>query len=96
MAYELWLAAGETAPFHTPRHTAPPAEVAQLELLFADVERALWTVEFFKTRQTENVLRSVRQMVHRAELDERETSLLRAMCIEVVKYFRRITAPPAE
>jgi TrmH family RNA methyltransferase len=90
IAYELWMAAaGEAQPFRDPRHVAPPAPVEQLELLFADTERALWAVDFFKSRQTESVMRTLREIVRRAELDVREANFVRAMAIEVVKFLRR-------
>jgi TrmH family RNA methyltransferase len=90
IAYELWMAAtGEVQPFRDPRHVAPPATVEQLELLFADAERALWAIEFFKSRQSESVMRTMREAARRAELDTREALFLRAMSIEVVKYLRR-------
>lgn len=90
MAYELWMAAeGSVQPFRDPRHVAPPATVEQLELLFGDAERALWSVDFFKSRQTETVMRTIRQLAHRAELDAREAAFLRAVAIEVSKYVRR-------
>lgn len=89
-AYELWMAAtGGAPPFKPPRRAAPPASVEQLELLFADAERALWTVDFFKSRQTEATMRTVRNLIHRAEPDAREATFLRAMCIEVVRFFER-------
>jgi TrmH family RNA methyltransferase len=90
IAYELWMAAtGEEQPFRDPRHVAPPATVELLELLFQDAERALWAVDFFKSRQTESVMRTLRELVRRAELDTREAAFVRAMAIEVVKYIRR-------
>ncbi len=64
--------------------------VEQLERLFADLEHALRTIEFFKTRDAERVLRTVREIIHRTPLDEREVKLLRAMAIEVVKYSERL------
>jgi len=91
LCYELWMAAeGEDQPFRDPRHVAPPASVAALERLFADAERALWAVEFFKSRHSESVMRTLREVVRRAELDEREAGFLRAMSIEVVKYLQRM------
>src|SRR3712207_7801513 len=48
--------------------------VRQLEELFADAEAALWAVEFFKSRQTETVMRTVRELTRRAEPDARERS----------------------
>lgn len=91
MAYELWMAAhGEEQPFKEPRRgVQAPASMQQLELLFADVERALWTIDFFKNRQTESILRTVRALAHRADLDVREANFLRAIAIEVVKAFER-------
>jgi TrmH family RNA methyltransferase len=90
MAYELWMEAeGRTQPFRDPRHVSPPATVEHLELLFADTERALWAVDFFKSRQTETVMRTLREVARRAELDTREATFLRAMAIEVQKFVRR-------
>src|SRR5438874_1192952 len=85
--YELALAGGaEERPFKAPRRAAPPATVEELERLFADVERALAVVEFFKTRDREQIMRTVREVVHRVPLDQREAKLLRAMAIEIGKY----------
>ena len=70
-----------------------PATSAQLEELFADWHRALWAIDFFKTRRSESVMRSFREIVFRADLDGREASLVRAMGIEVVRYLQRVGAP---
>src|SRR5205809_7343486 len=91
MLYELALARGADArPFKTPRRDAPPARVDDLERLFAAVAAAVRVIEFFKTRQAEGQLRTVREVIHRTPLDEREAKLLRAMAIEVVKYGERL------
>jgi TrmH family RNA methyltransferase len=90
MAHELRLAAGgDAVPFKRPRRKAPPATMQELEFLFADWERTLEAIEFFKTRQRDTVMRSLREVVFRGELDQREAKLLRAMGIEVVNYLRR-------
>lgn len=97
MAYELWMAAQGTAQsFRAPRRDAPPAPVELLEKVFEDAEAALWTVDFFKSRQTESVMRTLRELVRRADPDAREAGFLRAMAIEVVKYVRRIGGLPPE
>ncbi len=88
MAYELHVAGGER-PLKRPRRRAPAATAAHLELLFGDAERALDAIEFFKTRNPEYVMRTVRDVAHRTPLDAREAKLLRAMCIEVVRYLQR-------
>jgi len=95
MAYEWWLVAGERAPLKPPRKEAAPATVGQLEDLFTDWHRALWAIDFFKTRRSESVMRSFREIVFRADLDGREASLVRAMGIEVTRYLQRVGAPLA-
>jgi TrmH family RNA methyltransferase len=90
MAYEVWNArGGEALPVKPPRNQADPATSAQLEELFTDWTRALWAIDFFKTRRSESVMRSFREIVFRAELDGRESSLVRAMGIEVIRYLER-------
>lgn len=90
MAYESWIArGGESLPVKPPRNQAAPATSGQLEELFTDWTRALWAIDFFKTRQPENVMRSFREIVFRAAPDGREASLLRAMGIEVVRFLDR-------
>jgi TrmH family RNA methyltransferase len=91
MLYELALARGDEArPVKPPRRRAPAATVAEIERLFADAERALRAIEFFKTRKAETVMRTLRDVAHRVPLDQREAKLLRAMAIEVVKYRERL------
>jgi tRNA (cytidine32/uridine32-2'-O)-methyltransferase len=96
MAYETWNArGGERLPLKPPRREAEPATSEQLETLFADWHRALWAIDFFKTRRSESVMRSLREIVFRASLDGREASLVRAMGIEVARYLQRVGAPLA-
>jgi TrmH family RNA methyltransferase len=96
MAYEIFLArGGESLPLKPHRKQAELATAGQLEELFGDWRRALWAIDFFKTRRSEAVMRSFREIVHRAELDGREAALVRAMGIEVVRYLGRVGAPVA-
>ena len=91
MLYELALARGaEARPFKEPRRTSEPAAAEELERLFADIERALAAIDFFKTRNAEGIMRTMRELAHRTPLDLREVKLLRAMAIEVVKYGERL------
>jgi len=91
MLYELALARGDEArPFKTPRREAGPATAEELERLFADVEAVLARIDFFKTRDRAGIMRTVREVVHRVPLDEREAKLLRAMAIEIGKYHERL------
>jgi tRNA/rRNA methyltransferase len=91
MLYELALARGEEErPFKQPRRPAGAATVEEIERLFEDTERALAAIDFFKIRDREHIMRTVREIVHRVPLDQREAKLLRAMAIEVVKYRERL------
>jgi TrmH family RNA methyltransferase len=91
MLYELALARGdEDRPFKAPRRPAAAASGEEIERLFQDAERALDAVDFFKTRDRTHIMRTVREVVHRVPLDQREAKLLRAMAIEVVKYRERL------
>ena len=88
--YEIHLAvATATRELSPPRKDAPPATSGQYERLFDDIEAALASIEFFKTRQTEHIMRTVRSLAFRARPDAREISLARAMAIEVVRFFER-------
>jgi tRNA/rRNA methyltransferase/tRNA (cytidine32/uridine32-2'-O)-methyltransferase len=92
MLYELALARGaEALPFKTPRRASEPAPADELERLFADIAGALQAIDFFKTRNADGVMRTVREIAHRTPLDLREVKLLRAMAIEVTKYGDRLT-----
>jgi tRNA/rRNA methyltransferase/tRNA (cytidine32/uridine32-2'-O)-methyltransferase len=93
--YELRLAAPEHARVRRPpRKDAPPATTEQFERLFADVERALVAIDFFKTRNEALVLRSFRSLVFRAAPDAREIELLRAIAIEVSRSLERARHRP--
>jgi TrmH family RNA methyltransferase len=90
--YELHLSAGDaTRSLAPPRKDAPPASAEEYEQLFADTERALYAVEFFKTRFHEHIMRTVRTLFYRAAPDSRELALLRAIFIEVIRTIDRIT-----
>src|SRR6266540_1534670 len=90
--YELHLAAADaTRKLAPPRKNAPPATVEQYELLFADVERGLEAIDFFKSLYYEHIMRSLRTIVFRSRPDGRELALLRAVFIEIVRTVDRIS-----
>jgi tRNA/rRNA methyltransferase/tRNA (cytidine32/uridine32-2'-O)-methyltransferase len=94
MAWECWMARiGGEGPLKPPKRRAGTATGEQHERLFADWATMLETIEFFKTRQPDIVMRSIREAIYRAELDGREATLLRAIALEVVRYLAR-TSPP--
>jgi tRNA (cytidine32/uridine32-2'-O)-methyltransferase len=91
VAYELRMAAeGSDQELPKSRRTAPLAGTAELNAMFDDVERSLGVIEFFKKRQPEMIMRTVRAAARRAGLNQREAKLLRAMAIEVRKFIERL------
>jgi TrmH family RNA methyltransferase len=89
--YELHLAAGDaTRRLARPRKLAPPPTNEEHEQTFRDVERALAALDFFKTRNAEHVMRSLRSLTFRAAPDSRELTLVRAMAIEVLRTIDRL------
>ena len=90
--YELHLAAPDaTRTLAPPKKDAPPATSEQYEQLFADAERALTALDFFRTRNPEHVNRTLRSIVSRAAPDSREIRLLRSMAIEVLRTIERVS-----
>jgi tRNA (cytidine32/uridine32-2'-O)-methyltransferase len=91
VAYELRMAAeGSETALPTSRRTAPPATTAELNALFEDVETSLGLIDFFKKRQPEMIMRTVRVAARNARLNQRQAKLFRAMAIEVRKYVQRL------
>ena len=90
MAYECWNAReGNDQNRKPPRRRATQARVEELGHLFQDLERSLWAIDFFKSRNPENVIRSFREILFRADLDSREVRLFRALSLETVHYLSR-------
>ena len=88
--YELHTAAADATRKLAPaRKVADPPTSEKFELLFADARRALAEIAFFKTRNDEHVMRSLRSIIFRAAPDGREVDLLRAMAIEVLRTIER-------
>ncbi len=91
IAYELFLAATGDLPFKVPRRDAVPAAHEELEALFEDAQLTLEAIEFFKSDTVDAIMRTVREVAGRADLDSHEAALLRAMAIEVRNYVARVT-----
>ena len=95
--YELRLAAlADTPPLPRPKRDSAPATPAELDAYFADASRALERIDFYKTRDPESIMRTVRAIARRAQLTSREAKLLRAMAIEVRKVLERIAGAGPE
>ena len=87
--YELHLVADASRTIAPPRKDAPPASADQLQRYFTDADKALAAIDFFRTRNEELVLRSVRSLTYRASPDAREIDLMRSIAIEVMRALDR-------
>lgn len=86
IGYELLLAAGAApSELPRPRRDVSPAGTLQLRALFEQSEAALGAIDFFKGKNPEAIMRTLRAVLRRSELTSREATLLRAMAIETQK-----------
>lgn len=93
--YELHLEAGDATRVLPPaRKETPPPTIEVLEDYYRVMTESLETIEFFKARNAEQVMRSIRAITTRAAPDSRELSLLRAMAYEVINYVARMRGEP--
>lgn len=89
LAYEIFLAAGAAPPFKKPRRASARASRDELKSLVGEVEASLHAIDFFKAHKVTPILRTVREVAARADLDEREAALFKAMAYEVRNYLAR-------
>ena len=95
--YELHLAAGDaTRRLEAPRKQTRPPTGEEIEMSLVDIERGLASLDFFKTRNPEHVMRTVRSLLARSEADARELMLVRAMAIEILRTLGRVERRHAE
>jgi tRNA/rRNA methyltransferase/tRNA (cytidine32/uridine32-2'-O)-methyltransferase len=88
--YELHVQAGDaTKRIAGPKHAAGAPTMLEYEQTFADASASLDAIAYFKTRNPELVMRSVRSLVFRAAPDARELLLLRTAAIEVLRTIER-------
>lgn len=89
LSYELFQRAGRPEPLPTPKRDFALATAQQFEGMLGQIEDTLWSIEFFKSGTSEGIVRTMRGLLHRAELDEREARVLRGVFAEVLKYAER-------
>jgi tRNA/rRNA methyltransferase/tRNA (cytidine32/uridine32-2'-O)-methyltransferase len=90
-AYELHLAAGDaTREVKRHKHHAPLPKHDEWERALGDIDRSLAAISFYRTRNAEHIMRSVRSILNRAAPDSRELTLVRAMHIEVLRTLDRV------
>jgi len=92
MAYEVFLAVdggAEELPKGRRATRAPTQE--ELELTYSAIENGLHSIDFYKAREPAAVMRTLRNVVARANPDLRESKLLRAIGFEMRNHVNRMT-----
>lgn len=94
VGYELFLA-GTIAPPELPtgKRSLGPASAAELEEMYRALEAGLASIEFFKARKPESVMRVLRTVFGRATLDAHEARLVRSVGYEMRNRIERASAP---
>ena len=85
IGYELFLGAEQAAALPRPKKAAEPPSAMEREALFEQIDAALRAIDFYKGKNPEAIMRTVRAVLRRTELNARETALVRAMAIETQK-----------
>ncbi len=101
LAYEIFLAGGaERVDLPRGRRATRPPTQQELEETYAALERGLARMDFFKAREPEAVMRTLRTLIARARPDLREARLLAAVGYEIRHFIDRMAGsaglPPAE
>jgi TrmH family RNA methyltransferase len=89
MCYELFTRAGEPAPLKGPQRDFPPAQAAEIDGMLVQIHETLEQIGFFKNGHPGSIPSTLRQIMLRSDLDEREVRLLRGVFVEVLAYARR-------
>ena len=78
-AYELFRSAGGSVP----RQERAPAPGGELETLYGHMERTLLHIGFLNPQNPNHIMRTLRRIFARAELDSREVAVLRGMMAQI-------------
>jgi TrmH family RNA methyltransferase len=81
IAYELHFARGELEPPPPPEW--PPASGEDMELFYEHLERVMTASGFLKPDNPRHLMRKLRRLFNRAQVDEHELSILRGLLASV-------------
>ena len=86
IGYELLLGQ-QQAPLELPKpkRVAGPATALERDAMNEQIDATLRAIDFYKGKNPEAIMRTVRAVLRRADISSREAALLRAMAIETQK-----------
>lgn len=95
LAYEIFLAS-EKSDQELPegKRSTRPATSDEVEGMYEALRDGLHRIEFFKAREPEGVMRTIRTLLARAEPDLREARLMQAVGFEIGNYLDRHLGKP--
>ncbi|MEX1182525.1 MAG: TrmJ/YjtD family RNA methyltransferase [Gemmatimonadota bacterium] len=86
VGYELLLASvAEPQELPRPKRESGPPAALEREAMYEQIDGALRVIDFYKGKNPEAIMRTVRAILRRADVTAREVALLRAMGIEIQK-----------
>ena len=92
--WELFRAAQDVSEQRPAEHEResehPPADMEVMERMFEQAERSLDRIEFFKAETNEHIMRTLRSVLMRARLDERELAVWFGIFSEIEDYLDRL------
>ena len=78
-SYELFMSEGKT----TSRKERVPAPGGELEILYEHMEQTLLRIGFLNPQNPDHIMRTLRRVFARAELDPREVAVLRGLMAQI-------------
>jgi tRNA/rRNA methyltransferase len=88
IGYELLLATRQPPDLPRPKRDSGPPTATERHAMHEQIDAALRAIDFYKGKNPEAIMRTVRAILRRADVTAREAALLRAMGIEVQKVVR--------
>jgi TrmH family RNA methyltransferase len=88
IGYELLLGSQRPRDLPRPKRDSGPPTGVERESMHEQIDAALRVIDFYKGKNPEAIMRTVRAILRRADVTAREAALLRAMGIEVQKVVR--------
>jgi tRNA/rRNA methyltransferase len=71
------------------KETGPLASSDRLERMFAHMERTLLAIEFLDAKQPERIMRALRKIFGRSQMDEREVQIFQGIWSKIDWYLKR-------
>ncbi len=79
LAYEIMLESLESAPHGVPDEDEEPATAAEMELLYTHMQQALTDIGFLDPANPRQLMRRLRRLFNRPQLDKIEVNILRGI-----------------